>query len=144
MALAANCLQDTWPRPKNSAWVTLQAFIRRRAERGRAWWGPTSSGDALCAELWVSSHPSFEVMPQSRAVGRLEQRMDAGKAVTLKPPVPLSPGGDSRRAPWQGTTEPWRAWEVGQRGQADAVTEAEGSCFPEQVSLLRVPLVWSR
>lgn len=34
MALAANCLQDTWPRPKNSAWVTLQAFIRRRAERG--------------------------------------------------------------------------------------------------------------
>lgn len=32
VALAATCLQATWPRPKNNAWVTLQAFRRHRAE----------------------------------------------------------------------------------------------------------------
>lgn len=62
--------------------------------------------------------------------------------VTDKLPVALSPGSDSRRAPWQG--KPWRVWEVGWRGQDNALTVGEGTYSPEQISPLMLALIQSR
>ena len=69
---------------KNNTWVVPQAFRRPCAEgRGGSGLHQVPPARVMHPAQSSSSYPTLEVMPQSRARGRLEQRMDAFKAELL-------------------------------------------------------------
>lgn len=131
---------------KNNTQVTPRAFRRPCAE------GQGGSGLDGVPPAWVTCLALTSLSLHSTHLGVCAPEQSWGQAgvedgclqsrVTDRLPVPLSPGSDSKRAPWQGK-QPWRVWEVGWRCWADAVTEVEGTCSPQQLSLPTIPLTYS-